>query len=50
MMNAFSEGLVLADKSGLSSDTLLDILVRQSKFVSSELMLLVEIGCAVSRI
>uniref|UniRef100_A0A1J3FYA7 Glyoxylate/succinic semialdehyde reductase 1 n=1 Tax=Noccaea caerulescens TaxID=107243 RepID=A0A1J3FYA7_NOCCA len=26
MMNAFSEGLVLADKSGLSSDTLLDIL------------------------
>lgn len=28
MMNAFSEGLVLADKSGLSSDTLLDILVR----------------------
>ncbi|CAL9222358.1 unnamed protein product [Arabidopsis halleri] len=26
MMNAFSEGLVLADKSGLSSDALLDIL------------------------
>ncbi|KAL0864847.1 hypothetical protein Bca101_043965 [Brassica carinata] len=26
MMNAFYEGLVLADKSGLSSDTLLDIL------------------------
>lgn len=27
MMNAFSEGLVLADKSGLSPNTLLDVLV-----------------------
>lgn len=28
MMNAFSEGLVLADKSGISPNTLLDVLVR----------------------
>ncbi|KAL7187922.1 hypothetical protein ACSBR1_037878 [Camellia fascicularis] len=26
MMNAFSEGLVLADKSGLNPETLLDVL------------------------
>ena len=28
MMNAFSEGLVLADRSGLNPHTLLDVLVR----------------------
>lgn len=31
MMNAFSEGLVLAGKSGLDPHTLLDVLVRQFK-------------------
>ena len=28
MMNTFSEGLVLADRSGLDPHTLLDVLVR----------------------
>lgn len=39
MMNAFSEGLVLADKSGLSPNTLLDVLVLNLHPVFSLLFL-----------
>lgn len=35
LMNTFSEGLVLAEKSGLDPHTLLDVLVRQCLPVSS---------------
>lgn len=44
MMNAFSEGLVLADKSGLSPNTLLDVLVWNLHPVFSLLFLVFFVG------
>ena len=43
MMNAFSEGLELADRSGLNPQTLLDVLVRQLTADSSHIPLVLHL-------